>query len=142
MSVRQIVKDEKFSTSAKVDGKKVRAIFACKQNETTGTRYAVTSTLDFNGVSAEDILTLATRSVIIDLQRQWRVKANVDLKTATNPQFMSNVDVQKQVVESAPRKSAEPVSTAKSKFMKLSHAEQVAFLAEMNARVAPTTKAA
>lgn len=131
--IKLLKSDETFSPSHVFDAVKNtdNVSFAVRATE-SAPRYALTSTLDFSACSKEEILELAARTVIIDLQRQWRVLANTKGSTATTVNPFAKVNVKTSIVD-AGRKSATPVSKAVNALNKLSDAEREAIIRELQA---------
>lgn len=139
MTIREMKNDETFTASTTVNGKTVDATWSVRANE-NGPRYAVTSKFDFSGCSQAEILELAMRSVVIDVQRQWRILAASKGSTARTVNPFKAVNVKTAIVD-APRKSAPANVKAANLFAKMSAAEQKAFLASIGA-AAPAKKTA
>lgn len=127
MTIRELKKDETFSTTLTINGKIVNATWSVRKNE-DGPRYAVTSKFDFGAVSTTELYELAMRSVIIDVQRQWRILANAKGSTATRVNPFATVNVKTAVID-AGRKTADPKTRASNLLAKLSEAERKAVLA-------------
>lgn len=136
MTITKIAKDATFSASTTVmpGGKAVGVTFSARKSENSD-RYAVTSQLDFSECSQSDILELATKTCIIDLQRQWRVLANAPNSTATTRNPFEKVNVKKAIVEST-RSTGTPVQRATSALAKLSPTERAAIMKALQAEMA------
>ncbi len=68
-----IPSDTQATLSTSIAGKIATVIFSVKPNgEKDSARYNLTQTFDFDNVSNDEILTLATRSLRIDVQSVWR----------------------------------------------------------------------
>lgn len=119
--------------------KAANVTFSCRRDEKSD-RYALTSVIDFSGCSQAEIIELATRTVVIDLQRQWRVLAASNLANATRANPFSKVNVKAAIVD-ATRKTATPIAKAKSAASKLTDAEKRAMIAELEASLKPAVPA-
>lgn len=137
--IKLLKTDETFSPSHVFDAAKKtdNASFAVRATE-SAPRYALTSLLDFSACTQEEILEMAARTCIIDLQRQWRVLANTKGSTATTANPFARVNVKTAIVD-AGRKSATPVSKAANAVNKLSDAEKKALIAELQAQMQPNS---
>lgn len=135
--IKLLKSDETFSTGHVFDAAKKtdHVTFSVRATE-KGPRYALTSTLDFSACSPEEILELAARTCVIDLQRQWRVIANTKGSTATTVNPFQRVNVKTAIVDNS-RKTASPVSKAANAVNKLSEAEKRALIAELTASMTP-----
>ncbi len=68
-----IPSDTQATLSTSIAGKIATVIFSVKPNgEKDSARYNLTQTFDFDNVKTDEILTLATRSLRIDVQSVWR----------------------------------------------------------------------
>lgn len=123
MSVRKLKTDEKAKTAVKVDGKKVAVTFGCGD-------YLLGTTLDFTNVSHDDLMTLATKTVVIALQRQWHAVYESNQKEATKADAFSSIDVQKDVLQ-ATKGRGKKTDTAKAASIldKMSEEDRIALLA-------------
>lgn len=142
MTITKIAKDATFSGSTTVmpGGKNVTAKFSVRKSENSD-RYELTSNLDFSTCSQSDILELATKTCIIDLQRQWRVQANSPNSKATIINPFQKVNVKSAIVD-ATRSTGTPVQRAASALSKLSTAERKAIMAALMAELEPAKKQA
>lgn len=133
MSIRKIATDETFSGSTVIQpgGKIVAAKFSVRKSETSD-RYELNCKLDFSACSQTDLLELATRTCVIDLQRQWRVAANVPNSTAMKTNPFAAVNVKTAIVETT-RSTGTPMQRAVSAMNKLSTAERSAMLKMLEA---------
>jgi hypothetical protein len=127
-NIRKLGKEDAASTKLTIAGKKVTATYTCRKDKDSPDRYAVESTLDFSNCSQDEILEMASRTVVIDLQRQWRTLAKSNLANATKPGTFGTIDVKRDVVE-ATRKAADPTTKVVSVLDKMSDAEREALLA-------------
>lgn len=98
MSVQKLKAGEKVKTSVKVDGKNVSV--TCSVGD-----YVLQTTLDFAGVSHDDLMTLATKTAIIAIQRQWHAAYESDQKAATNANGYGKIDVQNDILQATKRRS-------------------------------------
>lgn len=140
MSIRVIKKDEVFSGTSSVVGKVVSATFAVRQNENAGERYALTSRFDFTGVTEAELMVMATKGLIVDTQRNWRVLAASDAKKATSSNPYELVKV-RGLLDSPKTRSAAPATVKAKKLIDgMSEAERAALLAMLlPAEKAPET---
>lgn len=128
MTIRKLSTDEKLSTSTSIKDTTCTATFGVRASEASTTRFALTCKLDFSGCSREELIALASKSVIIDVQRQWRV-AHIDDKTDPKSNEFATVDVKKSIVD-ATRKTADPMAKVKSALSGMSPEAVAALLAE------------
>jgi len=89
-------------------------------------RYQTSTTLDFTGCSDEEILELASKSIIIRLQNERRA---LPLREACNPVLHVNVDVKDEI--SGGRKTADPATQARSAIGKMDIEEARKLLKEL-----------
>ena len=134
-NIRKIGKDDTASTKITVAGKNVTAVYTCRKDKDAADRYSVQSTLDFSNCSQDEILEMAARTIVIDLQRQWRTLAKNNLANATKAGTFASINVKQDVVEAA-RKATDPAIKVVSALDKMSDAEREAVLA----RYAQTVK--
>ncbi|MGT2442189.1 hypothetical protein ACU4I5_05690 [Ensifer adhaerens] len=106
MSVRKLKADEKANTSVRVNDRKVSVTFGCGD-------YLLSTTLDFANVSHEDLMTLACKSVVIAVQRQWHALHVSNQKDATAATAFNEIDVQKDVLN-ATKGKAKKTDSAKA----------------------------
>lgn len=138
MTIRKINKDETFSTFSEIseNGKVATVKFAVMANKDAGERYELASKLDFSKCSPAEITALAVRSVIIEVQRMWRVAAHSNIRNATKENPFPVVDVKTAIVDNV-RKSASPAQKVRSAIEKLPADQREALLnalrEEMNA---------
>lgn len=64
--------DQATIETTAIDDKNVKVVHTVKPDKDSPVRYNLTWTFNFAGVLPRDILKLATRSLRIDMQRQWR----------------------------------------------------------------------
>lgn len=124
MTIRKIATDETFSASTTVQpgGKIVNAKFSVRKTE-NDPRFELVCKLDFSACSATDILELATKTCVIDLQRQYRIRANTPNHNITvNPFAAVNV---KSAIVDATRSTGTPMQRASSSMLKLNRQEQI-----------------
>lgn len=141
MTIRVLKSDETFSPSATVSGKKVAVKWTVKKDKNEKSpRYVVETTLDFSGVSQDELTLLAVRPIVIELQRQWRELATAKGSTATTVNPFASVNVKSAIVD-ATRRTADPAARAKSLLAKLSPAERKAIMAAFAAEQKPARKA-
>lgn len=140
MTITKISKDATFSPSTVVqpDNKHVHAKFSARKSD-QGDRYELVCNLDFSACSQSDILELATKTCVIDLQRQWRVAATAPNSTATTRNPFAMVNVKTAIVE-ATRTTGTPMQRAISAFGKLSASERAAIIKSLNAETAQPAK--
>lgn len=53
-----------------------KAVYATKIDGKDSIRYVMTTTFDFDGVTPQELLELATRRLIVDRQNEWRKSAS------------------------------------------------------------------
>jgi len=116
MSIRKTLKDEVFSPSYRADGEKVTATFGCKFNM-EGERYALTSVLDFSGVTKEELLEMAAREPVAEIQRLWRLQYAADRQTATTKNTNSVFSV-RSFLDSPRKRTAAPALQKANKLIK------------------------
>lgn len=131
MSIRTIKADEKFSSSVTVNGKKSFAKFAVRINENAGTRYELATVFDFTGVTEAELLEMATKGLVVDTQRVWRVAAQgKDTKDdALNGKGFGEISVRKLLDAPRARSSAPATVKAKKLIDGMSAAEKAELLA-------------
>lgn len=129
MSIRKMTKDETFSGSVNVQpgNKIVVAKFSARKSD-KGERFELLCKLDFTACSQIDILELATRTCVIDLQRQWRVAANAPNSKAMTVNPFATVNVKTAIVDTT-RSSGTPTQRAVSALNKLNDKERDEMLA-------------
>lgn len=124
MSVRKLKTGEKAKTNVKVDGMKVAVTFGCGD-------YLLNTTLDFTNISPDDLMTLATKTVIIAVQRQWHAVYASDQKAATKADAFNSIDVQRDVLNATKGKAKKSDSAKATSILdKLSEEERKAILAK------------
>ena len=128
-NIRKLAKDEAASTKMEVRGKTVSAVFSARKDKDAADRYSIETELNFGNCSNEEILELAARIVLIDLQRQWRAVAKGNMSAATKDGTFAKVDVKTEVVDAA-RKGADPTTKVVNVLDKMSDAERNAILAK------------
>lgn len=142
MTIRVLKSNESFSPQVKITGKKAQVQWSVKKDKSEKSpRFAIATELDFSAVSAEELMTLAIRPVVIELQRQWRELAATKGSTATTVNPFKTVNVKTAIVD-ATRKTADPVARAKAAMSKLSDKERAAILAAFQASVQAGKKSA
>lgn len=115
MAIRTIKSDEKFSSSATVNGKKVFAKYAVRVNENAGSRYELSTVFDFTGVTEAELLEMATKGLIVDTQRVWRVKASAAETKADALAGKGFADISVRALLDAPRARSSAPATVKAK---------------------------
>ena len=119
-TLTQIAEDESFSNSVEfLAGKKVKSTFSFRRNSESP-RYAKEITFDFSGLSEQQLLELALKSVQIKTQAMLR---SFDPAEMLNAEVMTEVDVLKDVV-SAEKKSADPLTQAIRSLMKATNCSE------------------
>lgn len=116
MSIRKTAKDEVFSPSYKAEGDKVTASFGCKFNM-EGDRFALTSVLDFTGVTKEELLEMAAREPVAEIQRLWRLQYAADRATATTKNTNAVFSV-RSYLDSPRKRTAAPALQKANKLIK------------------------
>ena len=127
-NIRKLGKDEAAPTKLAIEGRKVTAMYTCRKDKDSADRYAVQSIVDFTNCSQDEIIEMASRTIVIDLQRQWRTLAKSNLANATKPGTFATIDVKRDVLE-ATRRATDPATKVVSALDKMSDAEREALLA-------------
>lgn len=134
-NLKQIGRDETFSKSCTVTGKVAAVNFSFKPADTADApRYAVTANIDFANVKEVELIELACRPVIIDIQRKMRVGyAAGGLKRAEtlNDNTWKHVSVREMLDAETTRTAAPPVAIVKRNLDKLSAAERKEMIAAL-----------
>lgn len=128
-SIRKLSSTEKFSSSQVLADKLNTVTFAVRPEKDSQSNYALTCALDFSTVTNEELITLATRAIVIDLQRKWRVSHAGDKTEPTTNEF-ATVDVHKMITETTKGKPANPAAKAKKALDLLSPEARKALLDE------------
>lgn len=105
-NMRLIGKDETFSPTATVDGRKVHVKFAVSpsaDDKKNGTRYEVAATLDFEGVTEQQLLELVVSPVVIDTQRRFRVAYAENANAALDANTWKTINVLEDVINATRR---------------------------------------
>lgn len=138
MTIRTIKDTDTFSSTFVYDPKTKHAAvsFSCRAKE-GDPRHVLTCDIDYSTCSQAEIMELANRTVVIDLQRQWRVLAATKGSTARTVNPFAKVNVKTAVVD-ATRKSATPATKVMANLVKLSAKE----LADLEAQIAAMKKSA
>ena len=141
MSIRKTAKDEVFSPSYRAEGEKVTATFGCKFNM-EGERYALTSVLDFSGVTKDELLEMAATQIVADIQRRWRLQYATDRQTATTKNSYGLVSV-RGLLDSPKKRTSAPAAIKAAKLMKeLKPEEQASLVQTLMGAMSPEQKAA
>lgn len=72
MTIKTLTKTDAAERSTTVSGERVHTIRTVKPDKDAVDRYVTEWTFDFEGVTHDELLTLATRATVIDTQRVWR----------------------------------------------------------------------
>lgn len=113
-TLRQIEEDESFSNSVEfLAGKKVKSTFSFRRNAESP-RYAKEIVYDFSGLSEQQLLELAVKTVQIRAQAMLR---SLDPAVMLNSESLSEVDVLKDIV-TVEKKAADPMTAAVRSMMK------------------------
>ena len=100
--IMQIPEDASFSNSLEfLSGKKVKSTFSFRQNATSP-RYAKEVTYDFSGLSEQQLLELAVKTVQIRVQAMLRA---LDPAVMLDASILTEIDVLKDVVNSEKKQS-------------------------------------
>lgn len=139
--MRMLGADETFSPVMTVDPKtrRVTCAFTVRASE-TGPRFVVNTVLDWADVAADVMLQWASRPVVIDAQRQFRVMHATDAARALNPKTWAQLNVQSDVIDRE-RNPVDPFARAKSAVSRLTAAQR-AELAKMLADAERAERAA
>lgn len=106
--ITQIPEDASFSNSIEfLNGRKVKSTFSFRQSSTSP-RYAKEVTYDFSGLSEEQLLELATKTVQIKVQAMLRA---LDPSVMLDASILNEIDVLNDVVNSE-KKTADPDTKA------------------------------
>lgn len=130
MAIKTITKDETYERSTKVDGDVVTVVRTVKPNEDSPIRYVVNWTFDFADVTPDELRELASRTLVIDVQRAFRAASDMDRKKLfdNKPWFV------RVLIDAAKtRKSADPATRVRNAVAKLGDAEKTALIAEIEA---------
>lgn len=138
-NIRRLGKDEKPLASLTVKGDdwstaRVEANYEVGNTAAIKKSHQAHSVLDFSGCSMEEILRLASRPVVIGLQRRWNTIAGSDMSKATVPGLFATVDVKRDIVD-ASRQSAPPAAKASKLVDKLSPQEKAALIEKLQAEL-------
>jgi alkyl hydroperoxide reductase subunit AhpC len=136
MSIRTIKDTETFSPTATYvpATKLMTATFSVRPSDKEP-RHVLSCVIDYSKLSPTELVELAHRSVVIDLQRQWRVLASVKGNTARTVNPFARVDVKSAIVDAA-RKVATPAARASNALTKMSAKERADLLAALQSMVA------
>ena len=107
--LRMIPDGERFRSSQTVESDNiVKVIYSFKRSLNDDQRFEKTSWLDFRTVTKEQLLLLASRSVVIDLQAVLR---RLQVTEMMNIATLNRVDVQRDIL-SATRVKGDPEATS------------------------------
>ena len=132
-NITKVANGETATTALNVTGKVANATFYVKPSKTATDQYKIPAALDFANCSQEEILRLAARTVVIDLQRKFRSDIQGDTeskKRAMDAATWAKVDVKSSIVDAA-RRAADPVAKVRNSIAKLDDATRRALLAEL-----------
>lgn len=131
MSIRLIKTDEKFSPSVTVNGKKSFAKYAVRKNENAGERYELSTVFDFTGVTEAELIEMATKGLVVDTQRVWRVAvaSKEGSADALKGKGFEDIGVRKLLDSPRARSSAPATVKAKKLIDGMSAAEKAELLA-------------
>lgn len=140
MTIRTIKDGDTFSASFDFNEKTghAAATFSVRPSDKEP-RHVLSCDIDYSKLSKSELVELANRSVVIDLQRQWRVLAATKGNTARTVNPFARVDVKTAIVDAA-RKSATPAQRASNALTKMSAKERADMLAALQAMVAADKK--
>lgn len=137
MTIRILKSTDQFSPSVKVTGKKVDATWSVKKDKNEKSpRFAIATQFDFSACSNEEIISLAMKAVVIEVQRQWRDMANTKGSQVTTVNPFKTVNVKTAIID-ATRRTASPMAKVSSLLNKLSPAERKALIASLAPAQAP-----
>ena len=110
--MRELKRGEKADLSmvTDVEGKTVKVVHTVKPDEEHQSRYELTWTFNFENVTDQEMLELATRPLRINKQRDWR--AATDRMTA---KIWDNQIFMVRAMLDAGRKAADPIAGLKKK---------------------------
>ncbi len=113
-TLRQIGEEESFSSSVEcLAGKKVKSTFSFRRNAESP-RYAKEIVYDFSGLSEQQLLELAVKTVQIRAQAMLRA---LDPNVMLNSESLAEIDVLKDIVN-VEKKAADPMTAAVRSMMK------------------------
>lgn len=124
--------NETVSRSIEVDGDCVNVTVTAKPEAKSPEKYVMDWTFDFGTATREDILRLATQSLVILMQRKFReaVEKKEDLEKFNGVLF----DVAELISDT--RQSKSPVEKAESLVAKMSEAQKAELLKMLQSQVA------
>src|SRR5215813_3681589 len=107
--LRKIPDGERFRSSQTIYSENtVQVVYSFRRSANDPVRYEKTSWLDFGSVTREQLLVLASRSIVIDVQAILRrLQQSEMMKVST----LQNIDVQRDIL-SATRIKADPEATS------------------------------
>jgi hypothetical protein len=140
MTIRTLKDSDTFSSSFDYNEKTKHALVEFSARAKDGEpRHAMKCDLDYSTLSHVELVELANRSVVIDLQRQWRVLAATTGSTARTVNPFARVNVKSAVVD-ASRKVASPVTRVAKGLTLISAKERADMLAALQLMVAEDKK--
>lgn len=142
MTIRTLKNDETFSSKFDYNEKTghVLCAFTVRPSEKE-LRHVLECDVDYSKLSKPELIELAHRGVVIDLQRNWRTLAATKGNTVRTVNPFAKVDVKSAVVD-ASRKVATPITRASSAISKMTAKERADMLAMLQAAVAADKKPA
>ena len=132
--MRKIGLKDAFSPSVVVEGSVVETQFAVRPSDSDNSpRYVVECEFDFSDVPSSEVLKLATRTLVIDMQRRFRT-IYLDKEEGGPEVARSTVEKThsvKELLENA-RPKSDPVAKIKALAGKLSAEELRALVADLS----------
>ncbi len=127
--MKKILKGETANKSIVINGKVATATNTAKGDKEDAVRYEMVWSFDFSKATQEQIMQLATRSLVIMQQAAWRAD---DTKNRTKDEKWHNVTFDVANIMANRRKAASPVEKAGTAINKLSDKEKAALIKKLN----------
>lgn len=129
MAIKKITADETASRSTEVVDNVVTVVRTAKPDENSPIRYVVNWAFDFDEVTPDELRELASRNLVIDVQRAFRATTDADRENYGNRTYR----VRDMLDAAKTRKSADPATRARNAVSKLDDAAKLAIIAEIEA---------
>lgn len=127
MAIKTLTRDESAERSTTTEGKIVHVTRTVKPKSDSEVRYVVEWNIDFDGVTNQELLQLAARGVVIDIQRLFRAASDKERESFGKRNF----SVRELLDTTRERKTADPATRAKNAVAKLSDEEKAALIADL-----------
>ena len=125
--LKALAADEQATLNTSIVDNVATCTFTVKP-EANGSRFNLLHRYDYTGVSEEEVLALATRSIRIDVQAKWRkAKDKMDAEKWTDKTFMV-----RDILDESPAK-ADPVTKALRLADKMTKAERNEYIKKLQA---------